>query len=81
MKLWSDCDNDRAYALANGFMVLAFAENAKGDDTGKVIAEYALRRSSNDPKLTEDLLNLAGFIDAAERHKAAQVPARGLELA
>src|ERR1700730_2857222 len=59
MKLWFNCDNDKAYALASGFMVLAFAENAKGDDTGKVIAEYALRRASNDPKLVEDMLMLA----------------------
>lgn len=65
MKLWLDCDNDRANALASGFMVLAFAENRAGDDTGAIIAEYILRRSTNDPKLTEDLVALSGLARAA----------------
>ncbi len=58
MKLFFDCDNDRALELASGLMVIAFADQKHGDE-GAAMAEFALTRGTNDPDVVDRFQELS----------------------
>jgi hypothetical protein len=63
LKLYFECDDARATELATGLTVLAFADQKTGTKDGAVLAEYALKRSTNDPAAIERLRSLSGIVD------------------